>query len=179
LGEDGSKMFPVNRLRNIGLDHVQTSHIVMIDIDVLPSIDLATLIKSVLSSRNALRERAFNTSIHLPSEEREAIVVPAFERMPPMELCEGPKCPHEGTKKFQSELEIPGTFEALHSCVIDKKQCRVFQTNDIWDGHSSTRSKAWLNSSWHEDGWENPTNHFLRLARLNNTIWVDMSFEMF
>jgi hypothetical protein len=27
LGDDGSEMFPVNRLRNIGLDHVQTSHI--------------------------------------------------------------------------------------------------------------------------------------------------------
>jgi Glycosyl-transferase for dystroglycan len=161
LGEDDSEMFPVNRLRNIGLDHVQTSHILMVDIDFVPSTDLATLIKSALSSRNALRERAFNTSIHLPPEEREAIVVPAFERISPVELCEGPKCADEGTKESQSELEIPDTFEALRSCVIDRKECRVFQSNNNWDGHSSTRSQAWLNSSWYEDGWENPTNRLL------------------
>jgi len=151
LGEDHKERYPVNRLRNIGLDAVNTSHVLMMDVDFVPSSGLEELIRSALVERNNLRKKASNTSnVPLfPSEDRDAIVVPAFERIHPSELCQGPTCV-PWTRQALTNLSLPASFNQLRSCVVEQKNCRVFQSNNNWDGHSSTRSKGWLNGVWYD-----------------------------
>ena len=150
LNEDGRELYPVNRLRNIGLDAVKTSHILMADIDFVPSNDLHLLIHSTLTERQLLREQQGNASELLPSEDRDAIVVPSFERIPPPELCKNERCLPEVQKNL-TELAMPRYFEELLSCVVDRKECRVFQSHNNPDGHSSTRSESWLKRKWYEE----------------------------
>ena len=66
--------YPVNRLRNMALDAVQTSHILVADIDFVPSVDLDTTIQSTIVEQQPLIDS---------SEQRDAMIVPAFERLPP------------------------------------------------------------------------------------------------
>lgn len=149
LEENGKALYPVNRLRNLGLDSVQTSHVITADIDFVPSEGLAAKIRAVITTRNAARlQQATENS--LPPEEKEAIVVPAFERISPMELCSGPDCEPDAVK-ILSNLALPASFEELRSCVKGRKECRVFQSHNNWDGHSSTRSAAWLDRKWYNE----------------------------
>lgn len=153
LGEDQRERYPVNRLRNIGLDAVQTSHVLMADVDFLPSRDLHMLIHSTLTERYLLRQKPTDEAGRLPPEEREAIVIPAFERIPPSEHCEGLDCSNNNNNFHHNmtSLQIPRSFQDLRACVFDRKQCRVFQSNNNWDGHSSTKSKAWMNGDWYDE----------------------------
>ena len=150
LGENGKDMYPVNRLRNLGLDVVQTSHVLMTDIDFVPSEGLVTKIRAALMVRNSARKQDTESSL-LPSEEREALVVPAFERITPAELCQSSKKCEPDTLQALRELSLPKSFDELRSCVKDRKECRVFQSHNNWDGHSSTRSDAWLDGKWYNE----------------------------
>jgi hypothetical protein len=47
MSQDGH--YPINRLRNVGLDHAQTSHIVVMDIDFVPSQGLDQHIRYAVS----------------------------------------------------------------------------------------------------------------------------------
>lgn len=147
--ENGKELYPVNRLRNLALDTVQTSHVLMIDIDFVPSASLAAIIHSALIARNEARGGTIDSS-HLPLEEKEAIVVPAFERISPAELCEGSNCEPDSVKDL-SNLSLPGSFDELLACVKDHNHCRVFQSHNNLDGHSSTRSDAWLQRKWYNE----------------------------
>ena len=60
-----NEAYPVNRLRNIGLRSVNTSHVLVSDADFLPSRGL----------RDAIRAKA-----HWLANEKLALVVPAFQR---------------------------------------------------------------------------------------------------
>lgn len=147
--ENDKEMYPVNRLRNLGLDAVETSHVLMVDIDFVPSRDLPSLIRPMLVERNRVREHPVDSILTLPPEEREALVVPAFERIPPSELCKGSNCAGDSQKDL-SNLVLPETFHELRACVLDHNECRVFQSHNNWDGHSSTRSESWLDGKWYD-----------------------------
>ena len=149
LEENGKDMYPVNRLRNLALDTVQTSHVLTIDIDFVPSESLAAKIKAALTARNKAREETIDGLV-LPPEESEAIVVPAFERISPAELCQGSNCEPDSLNDL-TNLSIPKSFEDLLSCVKEHKECRVFQSHNNLDGHSSTRSDAWLDRKWYNE----------------------------
>lgn len=147
LDEEQAKpeMYPVNRLRNIALESVETSHILVVDVDFVPSDQLARTIRASLKERQQLREQADERGI-IPSAERDALVVPAFERVVDPPCSTDDECKHY---LMESSSFIPKSFDDLRSCV-GSKECIVFQSNVNWEGHYSTRSEGWLRGDWYE-----------------------------
>lgn len=126
--------YPVNALRNMALDAVQTSHILVVDVDFVPSANLEKTIRSTLLNAHS------NT-------EKEAIVVPAFQRVL------SPPCTTDEQCKRHLRLDssfIPHSFEDLRRC-HDAKDCIIFQNDINGPGHSSTRSHEWLDRKWYEE----------------------------
>lgn len=117
-----SSEYPVNLLRNLALEAVSTSHVLVVDADFVPS---AGLDEAIVQSIASL-------------EQRQALVVPAFERI--MECSSHDDCLQhlQNNRSF-----IPHTMEELDSC-MQTNDCRVFQSDNNPDGHSSTRSEEWL-----------------------------------
>ena len=133
--------YPVNRLRNIGLDAIRTSHFLVIDIDFVPSSSLRDIIHKQLNY-------ASSTS----NGDMEALVVPAFERI----NHEGNISPCESKvecREFMKNnpLYLPSSFEELQDCLQKDNKCSVFQSNDNMEGHFTTNAKRWLNRVWYED----------------------------
>jgi hypothetical protein len=142
-GEESPEMYPVNHLRNLGLDAVETSHVLIVDVDFVPSESLDETIKATLQERIEFRKHRKDPW----SEEKEAVVVPAFER-----LLESP-CTSDGDCQKhlrQNSSFIPHTFDALKECVAEH-DCIVFQSMINWEGHHSTQSKTWLAGEWYDD----------------------------
>ena len=128
------EMYPVNHMRNLGLDSVKTSHILVVDVDFVPSLNLQDSVRTVL------KERAKTTN--------EAIIVPAFERILPSNCSSEQNCAH---LLQYNDTFIPHTFEDLKDC-YDREDCDVFQKRLNWEGHHSTRSEKWLQKDWYETG---------------------------
>lgn len=114
--------YPVNLLRNLALEAVSTSHVLVVDADFVPSVGLD---ESIVQNLAVL-------------DSRQAMVVPAFERI--QECHSSDECLHylQNNSSF-----IPRTMEELETC-IQTHDCRVFQSNNNPDGHSSTHSNEWL-----------------------------------
>ena len=129
--------YPINRLRNIGLDVVQTSHVVVVDVDFVPSQGLDQKIRSVLKERLRQVEDA-------QVADRDAIVIPAFERV--VEDCSTSDCSQ--FLKTNSSF-LPKTKEELQSC-MQSQNCAVFQSKNNWEGHYSTQSHKWLNGEYYQ-----------------------------
>ena len=131
--------YPVNRMRNMGLDAVQTSHILMVDVDFIPSDRLEETI------RKTLEQRKVHLASHSdqPQSSESAIVVPAFERRLD---CHSPADCLAPLQDDDSAW-IPHTFEALRECVRTE-DCEVFQSQANWEGHHDTRSAEWLAKEW-------------------------------
>ncbi|KAG7372468.1 glycosyl-transferase [Nitzschia inconspicua] len=131
--------YPVNRLRNVGLDHATTSHILVMDIDFVPSKGLDQLIRKALT----LRHDSMNAK---SPDKKSALVVPAFERRPPFECQSEQDCAQflQRNSSF-----IPQTFADLVECV-KAKDCIVFQSDVSLDSHSTTRSNEWLEGKWYD-----------------------------
>jgi hypothetical protein len=138
--------YPVNKLRNIGLDNVQTSHVMVMDVDFVPSQDLDRQIADALSK--IIQETGTTTTnANTNTTTTTALVVPAFERKPPIECLTEDDC----SKYLKSDTNfIPHTFEELRECYNDK-HCVVFQSENNWDGHSTTQSDKWLDRQWYDD----------------------------
>lgn len=145
-GGDAST-YPVNTMRNIGLDAVKTSHILIMDVDLIPSADLSHVVIDNLVDQitmfNGNKKRKKNETLHIPMQ---AIVVPAFER-----TVEEPCASIEDCKSYMKNDSkfLPSLFIDLKECV-DSKDCIVFQSNNNWEGHHTTNSKKWLKKEWYE-----------------------------
>jgi hypothetical protein len=136
--ESSTDKYPVNRLRNIGLDAVSTSHVLVMDVDFVPSHDLATTIRKALQHRHAT---------HPDGEDRQALIVPAFERLPPKPCETESAC----AAYLQSNSSfIPSSFPDVQNC-LQSEECIVFQSKVNWEGHYSTRSEHWLQRKWYDD----------------------------
>jgi hypothetical protein len=146
--ESETRQYPVNHLRNIGLDAVTTSHILTIDVDFVPSEDLHEAIRSTLKELDA--HRLLKREI-LPGQDWQALVVPAFERKPP-EPCE--KKSDCAAYLHKNSSFLPHSFEELRSCYL-AKDCIVFQSDVNWEGHYDTRSEDWLERKWYVEDGEN------------------------
>lgn len=133
--------YPVNRLRNLGLDIVKTSHVIVVDVDFVPSEGLDQTIRSVLEERQRQRQVVHS---EIPDEDRDAIVIPAFERV---EDCLTINC----SQFLQTNSSfIPRNMEELRDCMKEQK-CAVFQSKNNWEGHFSTQSHKWLNGEFYDD----------------------------
>jgi hypothetical protein len=135
--DTSSSPYPVNRLRNLGLDRVRTSYVLVADIDFVPSLHLdETILRYV-------QQRQDRDSDH----DRHALVVPAFERVL------DPPCTTDADCRRHLDSEasfLPGTFDELRRCVNERNECIVFQNDNNWEGHSSTGSKQWLERAFFE-----------------------------
>ena len=138
--EDESTLYPINLLRNLALERVQTSHVLLSDADFLPSTNLAEEIQNALEIRQEARQ-----ALSTPTEDRDALVVPAFEA------------------KFNSDLQqqflentsqmaqlIPHDLDGLREC-FEASTCAVFHQEQCPLAHSSTRSHRWLDGQWYNE----------------------------
>ena len=123
-----TQIYPINKLRNIGLDHVMTSHVLLIDADFIPSTGLDMGVKKAI---DAVKEEA-----------RYALVVPAYERL----VEESPSCEDlEGCSEF-----MPRSMASLTKCVneerciVNEERCIVFHSDYFPEGHETTNSEQWL-----------------------------------
>jgi len=142
--------YPVNRLRNVGLDLVQTSHVLVMDVDLVPSRDLGIIVKNALQKTNNNNNNNNNNN---DDNIHKALVVPAFEKKAP-KSCDDATDPALCMSKFLQEngAFLPRTFDELKECYeSEEKDCVVFQSEYNWDGHSTTRSDRWIKKDWYED----------------------------
>ncbi|KAL3925639.1 MAG: hypothetical protein SGILL_000267 [Bacillariaceae sp.] len=140
--ESISGNYPVNRLRNIGLDHVTTSHILVMDVDFVPSKSLDRLVGDALMLEQTKHSKDNER------RERLALIVPAFERQPP-EDCET----EADCAKYlqQNSSFLPQHFDELRAC-YRSEDCIVFQSDVNVEGHSTTRSHEWIQKKWYDQG---------------------------
>lgn len=156
--EDQVWGYPVNQLRNLGLDAVQTSHVLVVDVDFVPSMDLHDTIQTILYAR---KEQRHAIAADIVSEVHDAIVVPAFERI----LTESCNTPEECAAYLKGNSDfIPKSIHDLRRCVEDKN-CSVFQSETNWEGHFSTRSEAWLSGEFYGAEFQLPNNVTARRIR--------------
>eukprot|EP00581_Thalassiosira_minuscula_P004301 CAMPEP_0183747204 /NCGR_PEP_ID=MMETSP0737-20130205/67146_1 /TAXON_ID=385413 /ORGANISM="Thalassiosira miniscula, Strain CCMP1093" /LENGTH=630 /DNA_ID=CAMNT_0025982913 /DNA_START=211 /DNA_END=2099 /DNA_ORIENTATION=- len=147
--EGETSTYPVNVMRNRGLDAVKTSHVLIMDVDLIPSADLSHVVKDNLVDQITIaRQSAGETEIPVT-----AMVVPAFERKvdPPCSDIESCRSYLQNDSKF-----LPLLFHDLKEC-IGQEDCIVFQSDMNWEGHHTTQSKKWLKQNWYEakkDGGE-------------------------
>ena len=145
--EEEAGSYPVNKLRNLGLDAVKTSHVFVMDADFVPSADLYVTIGDVLDARRQMEQIE---GVGASSGKKDAIIVPAFERKPPE-----PCSTIEDCRKYIKEDRnfIPQAIEDLRDCSWgSKKDCIVFQSDNNWEGHHTTHSDQWLKGDWYDDG---------------------------
>jgi Glycosyl-transferase for dystroglycan len=142
-------MYPVNALRNVALDAVTTSHVLVMDADFVPSTHLDDQIRTVLRAQQLQQKSQADSEFDNDDDNSNdylALVVPAFERV------DQPPCPTPDecmSHLLRNSSYIPQTFEELQQCVLDKN-CQVFQHDNNWPGHYSTRSDEWLQRQWYE-----------------------------
>jgi len=169
LDEDQSKPAndPLNTLRNVGLDAVTTSHVLLLDVDFVPSDRLDAKIVDVLKERRKLR-RLLNgnstTQNLMPAEEKEALVIPIFERFPPCTDASTRDVCFDGLKR--NSTFIPQTFEGLRKCIFVQDDCAIVSK---YGGsqyfQSSTRTENWLEREWYDEFDSTVANKGLRNIR--------------
>jgi Glycosyl-transferase for dystroglycan len=143
--ESTPESYPVNTLRNVALDAVSTSHILMMDIDFIPSQRLDSMIESALVEQQHASDVNTKES-NEDTNHKVAMVIPAFDRVlhPPCTTSD------ECAQHLQTDSSfIPLDFHELQQC-YNNDNCIIFQSMDNWEGHSSTRTELWLQQKWYE-----------------------------
>jgi glycosyltransferase-like protein LARGE len=154
--------YPINRLRNLALEAVRTSHVLMDDIDFVPSVTLANDIREAWAMRRKAGKADWQASqivnttnatdatkfVLPPSPFLEALVVPAME----LSLNEVDKAEFIVNPASHQDW-IPSNFDELLTCV-DRGDCQTFSENVRM--HGSTKTAAWLAREWYDE-WECPT----------------------
>lgn len=154
ISKDKPDEYPINKLRNIGLDAVMTSHVFMIDIDFIPSTNLDTEIKKsieiAISEGTDRQKPAFARANERTRSHPLALVVPAYERKFEDKKCiKDPQTCLDAVK--EDENFIPKTVESLRKCVNNEEnksypesKCIVFHSDYLDIGHGVTKSDEWL-----------------------------------
>lgn len=117
--------YPINLLRNVALKAVRTSHFLLSDIDLWPSVDSYN---EILAHGSRLK-----TDSHI------ALVLPAFEYATPV-----PKDELSRVRVREAVAkELPETFSQLRECfrVGKPARCRIFKS--ATDTHLSTNYDRW------------------------------------
>lgn len=124
-------LYPVNRLRNIGIVMATTSHVFVADADFWPDTQLYSRLSSVASADD---------------RSRVAVVVPSFEVDPLAAVSsmeEKNKCQKARNCAKRFEKIVPSTFKSLVAC-LDTGNCYMFDDARNPEGHSTTNLAAWL-----------------------------------
>jgi len=124
LGES----FPVNKLRNVGLQEVRTSHALLIDVDFLPD--------AMLYRRLLFLEKHAKPLFKQP---RAAFVVPAFQY--------GRHCSSKADCMEISSY-VPKKIPDLQNC-LDRHKCHIFDPSNP-TGHSTTGYSEWCYQTFDE-----------------------------
>jgi hypothetical protein len=137
--QSANELYPVNKLRNMALESVKSSHILMIDVDFWPSDGLRDLILSTAQT-NAKHDSGSSLLV----DPMYGLVVPAFQRNG---IIDGVKCPKwhgeiDCSGYPENAFDMPSTFSELDDCLV-RENCLVFQENNNLDGHGTTNSKLW------------------------------------
>ena len=161
--ESTPESYPINSVRNVALEAVSSSHLLMVDVDFIPSQGLDRMIISTIMEQQDQVATERNTSNIAKLDDfgneidDEAIVIPAFDRRvkPQCETIEHCAQLLQNNSKF-----IPSNFGELHHCYYKAKKCIVFDhdINDI--GHSSTRTEMWLQKKWYVSNDESIQKNF-------------------
>ena len=134
-------LYPINLLRNLAIEAVQTSHLLLHDADFLPSDDLATQIGKALNIREKARHQ-----MGIQSHEYDALVVPAFQ----LEFKQKAKEESFLKDPFEMRNLIPRGFDELNEC-LNSTTCTIFHEKHYPQGHSSTRTHVWLQKEWYKE----------------------------
>ncbi len=168
--EAAADAYPVNRLRNLALARVRTSHVLITDMDLWPDRDLYSRLLALARS-----PKSPDASRGLFVQPRTAFVVPAFtfdlsepalsdakdsgsaeratrargRRRAAAERAAALGEPPEkrygaaaGDDWAAPVVPAPASFEELRACVVDHT-CKVFDFTNP-DGHASTDYRAWV-----------------------------------
>lgn len=132
--------FPVNSLRNLGVWEVSTSHFLLADVDLWPSLGLYSHLRRLAQAKATRRK------FHDPLS---AFVVPAFQLQPPPDFFELPVNGTEAIEAMAARQQqlvsfMPTSSMAdLSSCLL-LGRCIVFDGHYNPQGHASTDSMFWL-----------------------------------
>lgn len=139
--EERTLKYPINTLRNQALDHVTSSHVFITDIDMIPSDGLDS---TILDSIDLAIERRYDDDGDSALDPWDAIIVPAFEKKL-KEKCKTLEECQDFMKK--DEKFIPKDMQELKEQIM-VDQCIVFQSDVNKDGHHTTNTKEWIESSY-------------------------------
>jgi len=139
--EERSLKYPINKLRNEALDRVTSSHVFITDMDMIPSNGLDS---DILESIDLAIERRLDDDGDNGLDPKDVIVVPAFEKKL-NEDCETLEACQEYMEK--DVKFIPRDIQELKEQII-AGECIVFQSDINRDGHHTTNTKEWIESSY-------------------------------
>ena len=126
MGEEALQQYPVNKLRNLALAQVKTSHFLYLDIDFWPSPDLQAVLEA-----DQMRRQIASLGVKV------AFVVPVFQLMR--------QCGATDHCRPANILAMPRKRLSL---VRKIKTRSVFQFDPSnYGGHGSTRYVDWVNQS--------------------------------
>ena len=120
--EESIRDYPINKLRNMALSKIKTSHALLVDIDFLESKNL------YLSLQNKDVRREF------AEDEKLAVVIPAFQ------LYHG--CNLNKDCKELNMSRMPNTKKELN-VLVKKRMANIFDPTNI-GGHGTTDYLSWL-----------------------------------
>lgn len=126
--------YPINALRNAAATAVATTHMLALDIDFLPSIELYGALLA--------------HSVTLATSQQLAIVVPAFQRKGDSKFKEYSAAKWQKAIRSPKDHQsfVPSTIAQLAVCLASA-DCVVFDSTWNPDAHSTTDSAAWLELS--------------------------------
>lgn len=131
--EEKTYKYPINRLRNMGLDQVETSHVFLIDADFIPSVDLDKAILKSIQIVTMQDEEVFSkiqnkSEVAVPPSSSKftnsptllyqyhALVVPAFERKVDSPACKVKDVEACLDYTSQDPEFMPRSMESLLNC---------------------------------------------------------------
>ena len=127
---DANASYPINRLRNLAIRSVRTTHFIVLDVDLWPSHDL--------------HAAAMGAPAHLLRSKYAALVVPAFE----LALAPPPAGDAAAAASFFEAAfdRVPSTLAELRDC-LDLGECQHFYRHQSPETHATTPYKEWWQAS--------------------------------
>lgn len=139
--------YPINLLRNLALEVVHTTHVLVYDVDFLPSTDLSMQIQEAWQVRMAARQAIESHYM------REALVVPVLQMLSVNHHDENNiKRNNDDDAKNVDPRRlvklVPSNFDQLLLCV-KTGVCSIFDENKGL-AHRSTQTDLWMHKDWYE-----------------------------